>query len=208
MKEAAASPTPSVYASLRRHRPDLEPRPLRKPMLLALTRAIEDESLSRADRPLLFASFQNERFYRQEQARWRELARERAPSSPSRSRTSTDCGRRVTVQPRCRSSATTRWPANGPSSAAPTIMRSAWRRGSRRGRWRAADEDRVFETIWSVEPPVVWDAARVSAGIATAKRAGLIDRVRSRLEIDPGRPAEEQLRLAAAITNRTLSYLS
>ena len=72
----------------------------------------------------------------------------------------------------------------------------------------AADADRVFETIWSVEPPVVWDAARVSAGIATAKRPGLVDRVRSRLEIDPGRPAEDQLRLAAAITNRTLSYLS
>ena len=71
-----------------------------------------------------------------------------------------------------------------------------------------SDEDRVFETIWSVEPRVVWDAARVSAGIVAAKRAGLIDPVRSRLEIDPGRPAEDQLRLAAAITNRTLSYLS
>jgi hypothetical protein len=66
----------------------------------------------------------------------------------------------------------------------------------------------VFETIWSVEPQVVWDAARVSAGIAASKRAGLIDRVRSRLEVDPGRPTEDQLRLAAAITNRTLSYLS
>ena len=59
VKEAAASPTPSVYASLRRHRPDLEPCPLRKPMLLALTRAIEDESLSRATARCCSRSFQS-----------------------------------------------------------------------------------------------------------------------------------------------------
>ena len=48
---------------------------LRKPLLLALSRAIEDESCARAERALLFGSFQRERFYRQSEHRWRELAR-------------------------------------------------------------------------------------------------------------------------------------
>jgi len=206
VKEAVASPTPSVYASLRRHRPDLEPRPLRKPILLALTRAIEDESLARADRPVLFASFQSERFYRQEQTRWRELAR-----GAELAVTFADFDR-------------LRKPRHGPAEVPiernhpmarewtvvccaedHAVCLAAWEPPPTRPR---SDEDRVFETIWSVEPRVVWDAARVSAAIAAAKRAGLIDGVRSRLEVDPGRPAEEQLRLAAAITNRTLSYLS
>ena len=69
------TPPSSVYAALRHRRPDLEPRPLRQPIMLALTHAIEDESLSRAERPLLFGSFQARRFYRQAQPRWRELAR-------------------------------------------------------------------------------------------------------------------------------------
>ena len=58
-----------------RRRAELEPRTLPKRLLIALSHAIEDESLSRAEQPLLFARFQHERFYRQEEARWRELAR-------------------------------------------------------------------------------------------------------------------------------------
>ena len=48
---------------------------LRKRVLLALSRAIEDESCAQAERPLLFGSFQRERFYRQSQRRWRDFAR-------------------------------------------------------------------------------------------------------------------------------------
>ena len=46
-------PSPSVYATLRRWRPDLEPRTIVKPVMLALTHAIEDETLARAERPIL-----------------------------------------------------------------------------------------------------------------------------------------------------------
>src|SRR3954451_9077697 len=68
-------PPASLYAALRRSRPDLEPRALPQRMMLAMSRAIEDESLSRAERALLFGSFQRERFYRRSEARWRSLAR-------------------------------------------------------------------------------------------------------------------------------------
>ncbi len=117
----------SLFAVLRQRRPDIEPRTIPKAILTALSHAIEDESLSRASRPVLFASFQCARFYRREQDRWRELAR-------------------------------------GAELAA---------RGGRRSR-----------------------------------RRGLVERIRDQLESEPAAPAREQLRLAASITNRTLSYLA
>jgi hypothetical protein len=69
----AAGSEPSVFAGLRRRHPELVPQVLRKVTLLALTRAIEDECCARAERPVLFASFQREPFFRQS---------ERAASGP------------------------------------------------------------------------------------------------------------------------------
>ena len=66
---------PSVYAALRERFPALEPQLLPKRAMLAMSRAIEDECLARAERPVLFGCFQRERFYRQSEGRWRELAR-------------------------------------------------------------------------------------------------------------------------------------
>ena len=57
-----------------RQRPDLEPRAVRKPVLIALSHAIEDEVLARAEAGVMFACFQREGFYRSSQARWRELS--------------------------------------------------------------------------------------------------------------------------------------
>ena len=70
-----AIPARSLYAALRRRRPELAPCTLRQGVMVALSHAIEVESLSRAEAPLLFGSFQRERFFRHEEPRWRELAR-------------------------------------------------------------------------------------------------------------------------------------
>ena len=72
-----SQPAPSVYAALRRRRPDLEPRVLLKPMMLALSHAIEDEALAKAERLMVYGSFQRERFYRQAQLRWRPAGQRR-----------------------------------------------------------------------------------------------------------------------------------
>lgn len=65
----------SIFAALREERPDLQP--VRTPMwaMLALSRAIEDECLARAGRPVVAASFQTEQAYRIAEPRWRELNR-------------------------------------------------------------------------------------------------------------------------------------
>ncbi len=73
--EAPPSVAESIFAGLRRSLPELQPLALRKGVLLALSRAIEDESCAQAERPLLFGSFQRERFYRQSERRWHDFAR-------------------------------------------------------------------------------------------------------------------------------------
>jgi DNA-binding transcriptional MerR regulator len=196
----------SVWAGLRRLRPGLEPRPLRKPVLLALSRAIEDESLARAERPLLFASFQTRRFYAQSRTRWCELARgaELAVVFADFDRVRTPRGAPAEVPVGLDQPLAREWTI---VCCAPghSVCLSAWERppvGARRER------ERVLETIWSVEPEVARAAARICAAIASAARPELIEPVRARL--DGGAPAPlvpEQLKLAAAITNRTLSYL-
>ncbi len=72
-REMAAEP--SVFAALRRRHPGLAPQELSKATILALTRAIEDECCAQAGQAALFAGFQQERFYRNSQDRWEELAR-------------------------------------------------------------------------------------------------------------------------------------
>ena len=53
----------SVFAGLRCRHPGIAPQELRKTTLLALTQAIEDECCARAEQAVLFAEFQQERFY-------------------------------------------------------------------------------------------------------------------------------------------------
>jgi hypothetical protein len=58
-----------------------------------------------------------------------------------------------------------------------------------------------------VEPRVVREASRTCVEIAASVRPALVESVRPSLEPEPAPVTGEQLRLAAAITNRTLSYL-
>ncbi|HEY2772104.1 MAG TPA: MerR family transcriptional regulator [Solirubrobacteraceae bacterium] len=203
VSRGAAVLVPSVFAALRRRRPELEPRTLGKPLLLALTNAIEDESLSRADRPVLFGAFQAERFYRASQPRWRELSHGAelavAFADFERVRTPRDGPAEIPVE------------RSHPLAREWTVVCCAPGHGVCLSGWeppgRSAGQ-RVFETIWSVEPDVVWEAARICAGITAARRPALIEPVRERLASEPGPVTTQQLRLATAITNRALAYLS
>ena len=85
------------------------------------------------------------------------------------------------------------------------MRRSAWEPPSGDER---PDRLRSFETLWSVEPEIVWEAARICASIVQDRMPRAIERVRPLLEADPGPPADAQLRLASAIAGRTLAYLS
>ena len=87
----------SIFAALRRERPELQVSRLPKRSLIAISRAIEDESAYGARDLLLFGAFQRERHYRASEPRWRELSRgvrARRACSP----TSRACATRAAVR--------------------------------------------------------------------------------------------------------------
>ncbi len=203
VRNRAAAPGGSLYASLRRSRPELEPQRLAKPVLLALSHAIEDESLARAERPVLFASFQRERFYRGARERWGALA----------------AGAEVAVvfADFAGAAEPPGAPAEAPFPAGHELARE-WTivcDAPRHGVCLSAREPpgsepgnplatRCFEVIWSVEPDVVRYAARFCAGLAQEVFPALGRRAAARLDSPPVLPTVDQLRLAAGITARTI----
>ncbi len=203
---AAAPPESSLYASLRRRRPELEPRVLPKRLILALSRAIEEESLSRAERPLLFGSFQRERFYRQEEERWRELSRRATLSAVfadfERLRTPRGGPAEIPVG------------RDDPLAREWAVVCDCDHHAVCLAGWEptlsttAAPANRFFEVLWSVEPDVVREAARSCVDLVAAQRPATIDDAREHLDAPPALATADQLRLATSITNRALSYLA
>jgi MerR family transcriptional regulator, light-induced transcriptional regulator len=200
-RERVDQPATSIYAALRRRRPDLQPQTLTAPVMLALSRAIEDESLSRAERPILFGSFQRERFYRASAARWRQLAAGAAfaavfadfaaPAEPRDGPAEVPVGR---DHPLSRE-----WAVVCDGHGHDACLFGWEPPGSERGRRR-------FEAVWSVEPDVVRDAAQICAQVASAHVA-VPDDIAARLRSPAAALADEQLRLATAITARALAYV-
>lgn len=203
-RSAVAEAEPSIYAGIRRRRPDLIPYLLPKRTLIALSHAIEDECVARAERPVLFGSFQRPRFYRHAQARWRELARTAHSAVVfaefDRRRDPKGAPHELPIEhedPLCRE-----W---GLVCDAPdySAFLAAWERP---GQERVPDLDRSFETIWSVEPELVREASRVAAGITERGAPDLIPAIRERLSDSPP-PSAEELRLVGALTNRMVAYV-
>jgi len=202
----AAIPESSIFASLRRRHPDLQAHKLPKRMILALSRAIEDECLARAEQPLLFGSFQRERFYREEEPRWLELARGAALTLVFADFTQLSRSPDGLVEvPIERSHPIAReWAVicDAPGYAVCLAAREALSGPL------ADPRPRRFEAIWTVEPSAVRDAARACAAIATDVAPELGDTMRWRLDSHSDRPDQAQLRLATAITGRTLDMLA
>ncbi|MDQ3934774.1 MAG: MerR family transcriptional regulator [Actinomycetota bacterium] len=203
-KAALTEIEPSIYAGVRRRRPDLVPHLLPKRTLIALSHAIEDECCARAERPVLFGSFQRPRFYRHAESRWRELSRtafEAIVFAAFEERR--DPPGRPHELPVGEEDALLReW---GLVCDAPdySAFLAAWERP---GQDDVPDHERRFETIWSVEPELVREAARVATGIAEQAAPDLIPPIRERLSDTPP-PSAEELRLVGALTNRMVAYV-
>jgi MerR family transcriptional regulator, light-induced transcriptional regulator len=206
-RRRAAVPVASLYAELRRRRPDIEPRTIARPILAAFSHAIEDESLARAERPILFACFQREGFYRREQARWRQLAQ-----GARLAVVFADFGR---AKLDGTGPAELRIEHSDPIAREWAIVCDAERHAAFLCGREPPSSDldmppgrRVFEVLWSVEPQVVREGARICAELAAGIAPELLRPVDPWLAGEAAAPADEQLRLATAITNRALSYMS
>jgi len=193
----------SVFAGLRRRRPELAPASLSKTAVLQISHAIEDEYLASAARGLVFGSFQRERFYRASERRWRELARtaelavavadfeeiRRPEAAPSEVPLELH-------QPLARE-----WTLiiDAPGAAA---CLAAWEKPSPT---ELPERARHFETLWSFEPEVVRTATEVCAELLWR----LAPEIARRLP-EPGADASlgaDELRFASALAQRIVGYL-
>ena len=195
----------SIFAGIRRHYPALRVHVLDKPIVLAVTRAIEDECGARAQRPVLLGSFQRQRFYQASAARWADLARTAEQTVVfadfGRSRLRSGAVAEVAVpedSPMRREWALI---CDAPDTPACIV---AWERP---GQEERRDRDRTFEMLWSVDPQVVRTAARIGVGLAAAAIPELPERIAGRLSGDPG-PSSADLRRASGLIERTLDYVA
>jgi DICT domain-containing protein/predicted DNA-binding transcriptional regulator AlpA len=201
---AQAEPgSPSVFAMLRQYHPHLVPHRLRKPTLLALSWAIEDEFCAKAEPGHLFAAFQRQRFFEAAHPRWAELARlSHSAFVFADFDDNVVESELVTVPlepgaPLCRE-----WlvVCDAPGFA---VALSAWELP---GQADVRDRDRLFEAMWTLDPRAVRDCARVAAQVAASAGAAEATPVLFQLAEDPVASEMEPM-AATAMFNRVVAYL-
>jgi DICT domain-containing protein len=200
-----AGAEPSIFAGIRRQHPALRVHVLTKTSLLAVTRAIEDECGARAQRPILFGSFQRQRFFRASAPRWADLARtaEQTVVFADFGRSRLRPGRVAEVAVPGDAPLRREWALVCDAPDTPACV-AAWERP---GQDRCRDRDRTFEVLWSVDPQVVRGAARIGAGLAAAAIPQLAQRLEGQLSAEPA-PSSADLRRASGLIERTLDYLA
>ena len=201
---AGDEPERSLYAGLRRRRPELSTHPIDKRSVIALTHAIEDELVARAERAVIFGSFQEERWYRRSEPRWRELAR------------TADYAVVLADFPRPRRprGAPVELPLDGSDP-----LRREWllvcsapgfaaclAAVERPGQSDRHDADRDFDTLWSVEPETVHEAAQICCELVARPAPRLSRQIERHLDRVPA-PRDDRFDVAAAVTSRMVAYL-
>ena len=183
-------------------------RRLRKATLLAISRAIEDETLARAAAPVVIGAFQSVRELQAVAHRYDRMARER---------------RRLHRVRRLRRAARARRaPDRGPDHAATTRSATSGRSSSTRPGYAACllawetpesqrddhlpDRDRRFEALWTLDPRVVRRAALVGAALAGRVGRALGARLEQML-LDRPLAFEAPAPGLTALTNRIVGYL-
>jgi MerR family transcriptional regulator, light-induced transcriptional regulator len=201
---APAEREDSLFATLRRVRPELAPQMLSKPAMLAVSHAIEDECCARADRAVIFGGFQRVHFYRAAELRWRELARTAdlavafADFRRARVRDGGVCELPLDADAPMRRE----WAVVCEGDRL-CVALSAWEVTPERP---VADGARRFETIWTVEPEAVRAVARVAAAVAARTQPELIQARARRLEEQP--PPAIDVSGTMALVNRCIAYLA
>jgi DICT domain-containing protein len=202
----SASDRPSLYAAVAAGH-GARPAVLRKRTLIALSRAIEHETLAHAAAPVLFAAFQFESFYRDVEFRYRRLAQQADEAYvfadfPAFRRSA----HAPTEVPIARDDALgNEWAVvvDAPGLAACLL---AWEQPGVTEPGSARDLDRRFEAIWTVDPGATRQAALAAARLVGRSAPEEGERLTAMLV---GRPLalEEPAPALTALTNRMVAYL-
>ena len=198
---------PSIYGAIAGGDEPVPARRLRKRTLLAISRAIEDETLARAAGPVVIGAFQSVRNFQAVEHRYERLANAAdaclvfADFDEVRERQ----GHPTEVPIGPQDVLGNEWAVviDAPGYAACLL---AWETPESQRDDHLPDRERRFETLWTLDPRVVRRAALV--GVALAARAGA--EAGERLEtVLRDRPLafEAPAPALTALTNRIVGYL-
>ena len=201
-----ATDRPSLYGVLAGGEAPLPSQVLTKRALLAISRAIEDETISRAAAPVVIGAFQSERNYRAVEHRYRAMARtaDAVVAFADFECLAARAGAPAEVPLQAGDALGNEWAVvvDAPGYSACLL---AWEqpRSDPRG---GADRDRTFETIWTLDPRVVRRAAQVGASLARRADDALGGRLEALLADRPLAMEQPAMSLTS-VTNRIVGYL-
>jgi len=203
-----ATDRPSIYGAIAADGMPTRPQLLRKRTLLAISRAIEDEMLARAAGPIVFGAFQRERNYRAVEPRYRRLA---ATAEAIVAFADFDAVRAAPGEPAeipiaADDSLGNEWAVvvDAPGYAACLL---AWERPRTAAEDAAgSDGDRGFESLLTMDPGVVRQAALVGCALTRRSCPELAERIERTLTERP-LAAERPAAGLTALTNRLVAYL-
>ena len=207
IEDGSHSDRPSLYAAVAASGRDIRPQILRKSTLIALSRAIEHETLASAAAPVLIGAFQHESFYRAVDPRYRRMAKQadiavvfadfEAERSPS--------GGPVEIPIAPEDALGNEWAVvvDAPGYSACLL---AWEQPGVTEPGEDDDGDRRFEAIWTLDPVATRRAAQAAARLVARADPSLgaeLDQIllERPLAIADSAPA------LTALTNRIVAYL-
>jgi DICT domain-containing protein len=197
----------SLFSALHRLRPELALRQAGKRELIALSHAIEDEVLARAEAQIFVATFQRESFYRRSERRWLELSHCIPVSAvfADFERPASPYDRPVEVPIGANRQLAREWSLicfGGASSVAMVARESA------SSNINDPADLRHFELLWTVDEESVRAIAQLSGQLASAFVPELAGRLERALAAGAAATPSEQARFTASVLGRTLSLVS
>ncbi len=192
----------SVFARLRHTHPSLMPSTLTKSTLLAMSWAMEDEFCAQARRGHVFGAFQEAHRFESARDRWSDIAR-----VSSSTFVFADFDALVEAPLTCVPLA-----ADAPmisewvvvcDSPEMSMALTAWELP---GQTTVRDSDRLFETLWTVEPQPVREAARVCATVAADAGSARGAEVLAELAV-PVSSSSSDIGALTSLFNRSVSYV-
>jgi DICT domain-containing protein len=206
-ENGSATDRPSIYASVVTQDTSARPQVLRKSTLVALSRAIEHETLAHAAAPVLFGAFQQQDAYRAVEPRYRRLARQADAAAVFADfdgvRHDPGAPAELPISPE--DAIGNEWAVivDAPGYAACLL---AWEQPGHIEPGDPRDMDRRYEALWTLDPLATRRAAQVAARLAARVDPPFGERV-SELLADRPLAAEQPAPALTALTNRVIAYL-
>jgi MerR family transcriptional regulator, light-induced transcriptional regulator len=204
---SGATDRPSIYGAIAAADDPVPARKLRKSTLLAISRAIEDETLARAAAPVVIGAFQSVRNFQAVEHRYTRLAQAAdacvvfADFEQVRERD----GHPTEVPIAAEDALGNEWAVvvDAPGYAACLL---AWETPESQRDDHLPDRNRRFEALWTLDPRIVRRAALVGAALAGRVGAELGDRLEAVLRDRP-LAFEAPTPGLTSLTNRIVGYM-